>query len=142
MLLNRIMPSTVVSASREIAVPADKIFELIADPSQQPRWDGNDNLAEADTGQRMRAVGDVFTMTLTMGVLRDNHVVEFDEGRLIAWRPSEQGKEPPVTCGDGSSNRSWLLSRSEFCAARTVLAAGGGCCPVDRHASSWWWAWR
>lgn len=95
MLLNRIMTSTVVSASREIAAPADKIFELIADPSQQPRWDGNDNLAEADTGQRVRAVGDVFTMTLTMGVLRDNHVVEFDEGRLIAWRPSEQGKEPP-----------------------------------------------
>ena len=89
------MTSTVVSASREIAAPAEKIFELIADPSQQPRWDGNDNLAEADTGQRVRAVGDVFTMALTMGVLRDNHVVEFDEGRLIAWRPSEQGKEPP-----------------------------------------------
>jgi uncharacterized protein YndB with AHSA1/START domain len=95
MLLNRIMTQTVVSASREIAAPADKIFELIADPSQQPRWDGNDNLAEADAGQRVRAVGDVFTMALTMGVLRDNHVVEFDEGRLIAWRPSEQGEEPP-----------------------------------------------
>jgi uncharacterized protein YndB with AHSA1/START domain len=86
---------TVVSASREIAAPADKIFELIADPSQQPRWDGNDNLAEADAGQRVQAAGDVFTMVLTMGVLRDNHVVEFDEGRLIAWRPSEQGKKPP-----------------------------------------------
>jgi hypothetical protein len=43
----------------------------------------------------VQAAGDVFTMVLTMGVLRDNHVVEFDEGRLIAWRPSEQGKEPP-----------------------------------------------
>jgi uncharacterized protein YndB with AHSA1/START domain len=95
MLLNRIVTQTVVSASREIAAPADKIFELIADPSEQPRWDGNDNLAEADAGQRVRAVGDVFTMALTMGVLRDNHVVEFDEGRLIAWRPSEQGKKPP-----------------------------------------------
>ena len=38
-------------------------------------------------------------------------------------------------------NRSWLLIRGESCAVRTVLAAGGGCCPVDRHAS-WWWAWR
>jgi uncharacterized protein YndB with AHSA1/START domain len=100
MLLNRIVgdnteAAKVVSASREIAAPADKIFELIADPSLQPRWDGNDNLAEARTGQRVRAVGDVFTTTLTIGSLRDNHVVEFDEGRLIAWRPSEQGKEPP-----------------------------------------------
>jgi hypothetical protein len=30
-----------------------------------------------------------------MGSARENHVVEFDEGRLIAWRPSEPGKEPP-----------------------------------------------
>src|SRR5262245_22140262 len=95
MLLNRSVPSTVVSASREIAAPAEKIFELIADPSLQPRWDGNDNLAEAPTGQRVRAAGDVFTMTITMGSIRENHVVEFDEARLIAWRPSEPGKEPP-----------------------------------------------
>ncbi|HEX2283242.1 MAG TPA: SRPBCC family protein [Mycobacterium sp.] len=85
----------VVTASREIAAPADRIFELIADPSQQPRWDGNDNLAEAPEGQRVRAVGDVFTMTVTQGSVRENHVVEFDEGRLIAWRPAEPGKEPP-----------------------------------------------
>ena len=85
----------VVSASCEIAAPADKIFELIADPSLQPRWDGNDNLAEAPSDQRVRAVGDVFTMTITMGSIRENHVVEFEEGRLIAWRPSEPGKEPP-----------------------------------------------
>ena len=37
----------VVSASREIAAGADQIFELIADPAQQPRWDGNNNLARA-----------------------------------------------------------------------------------------------
>jgi uncharacterized protein YndB with AHSA1/START domain len=100
MLLNRTVSDNteaakVVSASREIAASADKIFELIADPSLQPRWDGNDNLAEARTGQRVRAVGDVFTMTITMGSDRDNHVVEFEEGRLIAWRPSEPGQEPP-----------------------------------------------
>ena len=89
------MTPRVVTASREIAAPADRIFELIADPSQQPRWDGNDNLAAADPGQRVRAVGDVFTMTLTMGAARENHVVEFSEGRLIAWQPSEPGQEPP-----------------------------------------------
>jgi uncharacterized protein YndB with AHSA1/START domain len=85
----------VVSASRDIAAGADRIFELIADPAQQPRWDGNDNLAEAASGQRVRAVGDVFTMTTTTGNVRENHVVEFDEGRLIAWRPAEPGREPP-----------------------------------------------
>lgn len=85
----------VVSASRDIAAGAQRIFELIADPSRQPSWDGNDNLAAADPGQRVRGVGDVFAMTLTLGTVRHNHVVEFDEGRRIAWRPSEPGKPPP-----------------------------------------------
>lgn len=84
----------VVTASREIAASAERIFELIADPSQQPRWDANDNLAEAAPGQRVRAVGEVFTMTLTKRGNRENHVVEFEEGRRIAWRPSDPGQEP------------------------------------------------
>lgn len=84
-----------VSAIGDIAAGAQRIFELIADPSHQPSWDGNDNLAAAEPGQRVRRVGDVFTMTLTLGTVRHNHVVEFDEGRLIAWRPSEPGKSPP-----------------------------------------------
>jgi uncharacterized protein YndB with AHSA1/START domain len=85
----------VVSASREITAGPGLIFELIADPAQQPRWDGNDNLAEAATGQRVRSVGDVFTMTITSGEVRENHVVEFDEGRRIAWTPAEPGQQPP-----------------------------------------------
>jgi uncharacterized protein YndB with AHSA1/START domain len=85
----------VASASREIDASSNRIFELIADPSQQPRWDGNDNLADAQPGQRIRSVGDVFAMTLTGGAIRDNHIVEFDEGRRIAWLPSESGKQPP-----------------------------------------------
>ena len=85
----------VVSASREIAAGPGRIFELIADPAQQPRWDGNDNLAGAPEGQRVRQRGDVFTMTLTRGSIRENHVVEFDEGRRIAWMPAEPGQRPP-----------------------------------------------
>ena len=85
----------VVSATCEIAASAGLIFELIAEPTEQPRWDGNDNLAEAPPGQRVRAVGDVFTMTTTKGNVRENHVVEFNEGRRIAWQPAEPGKQPP-----------------------------------------------
>lgn len=85
----------IARASREIAAGAGRIFELIADPVHQPRWDGNDNLAEAPSGQRVRATGEVFTMTLTKGSVRENHVVEFVEGRRIAWRPAEPGQDPP-----------------------------------------------
>jgi uncharacterized protein YndB with AHSA1/START domain len=85
----------VVSASREIAAGAGTIFELIADPALQPSWDGNDNLAVAAAGQRVRGVGEVFatTLTRTSGV-RDNRVIEFEEGRLIAWMPGDAGAEP------------------------------------------------
>jgi uncharacterized protein YndB with AHSA1/START domain len=89
------MTERIVTATREIPAGAADIFELIADPSLQPSWDGNDNLSEAPPGQRVRAVGDVFTMTTTSGNVRENHVVEFTEGRLIAWRPAEPGQNPP-----------------------------------------------
>lgn len=85
----------VCSASREIAAPPETIFELIADPTHQPRWDGNNNLAEADVGQRIRGVDAVFTMTITTGSVRENHVVEFEESRRIAWKPAEPGQGPP-----------------------------------------------
>lgn len=87
--------SRIVHASRDIAASAAALFELIADPAQQPRWDGNDNLAQSAEDQRVRAVGDVFTTTLTNGADRDNHVVEFEEGRRIAWNPSVRGETPP-----------------------------------------------
>lgn len=83
----------VVSATSTIAAPAAEIFELIADPSQQPRWDGNDNLS-ASNSPRVRRNGEVFVMNITKGTERDNHVVEFEEGRRIAWRPADPGQPP------------------------------------------------
>ena len=85
----------VVSATREIAASPERIFELIADPAQQPLWDGNDNLAKAEPGQRIRSVGDVFRMALANAGIRENHVVDFVEARRIAWNPSEVGQPPP-----------------------------------------------
>ncbi|MGD0704952.1 MAG: SRPBCC family protein [Trebonia sp.] len=84
----------VLSASREINADAGTIFELIADPAVQPSWDGNDNLGEAAPGQRVHGVGEVFVMTLGSGSVRDNRVVEFTEGRLIAWMPGDVGQRP------------------------------------------------
>lgn len=85
----------IVTASRVIQAQAQEVFELIADPAQQPRWDGNDNLASSPPGHRVHAIGEVFTTTLSTGAERTNHVVEFVEGRRIAWLPSEPGQQPP-----------------------------------------------
>ena len=88
-----VMPR-VISASREIAAPAETVFELIADTSQQPTWDGNDNLARPEPATRIRAVGDVFVMVTTKDKVRENHVVEFEQGRRVAWRPADPGRTP------------------------------------------------
>lgn len=85
----------ILSAEKLVHAPAETIFELIADPSQQPRWDGNDNLADAPEGQRVRAVGDVFVMHNTSGKTKENHVVVFEEGRAIAWKTADAGTTPP-----------------------------------------------
>ena len=84
----------VVTAEIEIAAPAEAVFDLIADPQRQPEWDGNDNLGSAVDGQRVRGTGGSFITTLTKRVNRENHIVDFAEGRLIAWKPSEVGGEP------------------------------------------------
>lgn len=86
--------NTVVSASREISAPAQNVFELIANPAHQPEWDGNDNLS-ASTSPRVRHLGEVFVMTNTSGNVRENHIVAFEEGRVIAWRPSGVGEPQP-----------------------------------------------
>ncbi|PRZ13158.1 polyketide cyclase [Nesterenkonia sandarakina] len=84
-----------VVCAREVikALPV-VVFEFLADPALQAEFDGNDNLAKAEPGQRVHGVGDVFRMELTNGQVRENHVVEFSEGQLIAWKPSEIGKAP------------------------------------------------
>ena len=85
----------VVSARLEMTAPSARVFELIADPAAQPRWDGNDNLVRSEPGQRVRRAGQVFTTHLTNGMVRENHVVDFVEGVRIAWRPAEPGLAPP-----------------------------------------------
>jgi uncharacterized protein YndB with AHSA1/START domain len=126
----------VVSVSGEVAAGPERVFELIADPAEQPRWDGNDNLAKAEPGQRVRRIGDIFTMTLTSGAIRENHVVEFEEGRRIAWMPAEPSQPRPghlwrweleqagpartrVTCTYDWTN---LTDESRYAAARAQTA--------------------
>lgn len=109
----------VVSVEIEIAAPASEIFELIADPVRQPEWDGNDNLGTAASGQRPTEVGNAFITTLTKGVDRENHIVDFEEGRLIAWKPSEVGGEP--------FGQKWMWE----------IAAAGGRSNLVRHTYDW-----
>jgi hypothetical protein len=96
------MSTGVVSVSRRIAAPADRIFAVLADPRRHIDMDGSDMVRGSDD-PAVTGVGDVFTTrmvseTLGGAYLMRNHVTEFDPDRCIAWRPAP-GDELPTRGG-------------------------------------------
>jgi uncharacterized protein YndB with AHSA1/START domain len=78
-----------VSVEREIAAPPEKIFDVLADPSQHPVIDGSGTVKDTRGERPARlSLGAKFGMSMRMGVpyAITNTVVEFEEGRRIAWR--------------------------------------------------------
>ena len=84
----------IVEASRPIAADA-AVSRVHRRPGPTAVWDGNDNWPRRHPGSGSALWATCSVMTLTLGAVRHNHVVEFEEGRLIAWRPAEPGGEPP-----------------------------------------------
>ena len=76
-------------ATRIVPASAADIFELLATPAKHPLIDGSDTVlgAQPRTPERLSA-GAKFGMNMKIGgrykIL--NQVVEFEEGRRIAWR--------------------------------------------------------
>jgi uncharacterized protein YndB with AHSA1/START domain len=78
-----------VSATKVINAPATEIFELLVDPAKHALIDGSGTVLGALGGPGRRlGLGDRFGMDMRMGLPYKikNTVVEFEEGRLIAWR--------------------------------------------------------
>src|SRR5262249_22403911 len=78
-----------VSVERVIAAPPEKIFDVLADPSQHPVIDGSGTVKHTRGQEPDRlSLGAKFGMSMRIGVpyVITNTVVEFDENRLIAWR--------------------------------------------------------
>lgn len=76
------------AASIEIEAPADVIFALLADPREHPRFDGSGSVRASISGPDRLSLNAHFGMDMRIGFPYriDNVVVEFDEGRRIAWR--------------------------------------------------------
>lgn len=78
-----------VSASRTIAAPPERIFDLLADPAKHPLIDGSGTVVSPrEQGTERLRLGSRFGMDMKMGVPYriTNKVVEYEESRLIAWR--------------------------------------------------------
>jgi uncharacterized protein YndB with AHSA1/START domain len=78
-----------VSVERVINAPPEKIFDVLADPSEHPVIDGSGMVKDTSGQQPARlSLGAKFGMSMRLGVAYaiTNTVVEFEEGRRIAWR--------------------------------------------------------
>jgi uncharacterized protein YndB with AHSA1/START domain len=83
--------AVVLSISRSIAAPAAVLFAHLARPADHPVIDGSGLVRSTDHEQVLSGVGDVFEMKMCNDFLGDyvieNHVVELEPDRRIAWEP-------------------------------------------------------
>ena len=79
----------VVTVERIIPAPAEAIFALIADPSRHHLFDGSGTVRVSTNAPPRLVLGAKFNMRMKMGFsyTMTNEVIEFDEGRRIAWQP-------------------------------------------------------
>ncbi len=82
------MAKPAITVSRVISAPAQKIFDLLADPNMHPVLDGSGTVKAAREGNPKRlSLGAKFGMNMQLGgpYRISNEVVEFEEGKRIAW---------------------------------------------------------
>jgi uncharacterized protein YndB with AHSA1/START domain len=77
-----------VSVERLIPAPAAEIFELIADPNRHRDIDGSGSVRGTRGKTERLKLGSRFGMSMRIGVpyAMDSTVVEFEEGRRLAWQ--------------------------------------------------------
>src|SRR5262245_45811642 len=78
----------VVSVERMIASPADRIFELLANPDRHHDIDGSGTVRDTKDSTERLHLGAKFGMKMHLGINYSmvNEIIEFDDCRRIAWQ--------------------------------------------------------
>ena len=86
----------VETVERFIPSPPEPIFELLVYPHQHPVIDGSGQVREAKGESERLALGSTFGMKMRVGIPYSmvSEVIEFEEGRRIAWQT-----RPPSSLG-------------------------------------------
>lgn len=77
-----------VSVAITVAAQPQRVFDVLADVTRHVEFDGSGTVIGRPRGPRRLGLGSEFTMGMRQGPRRYrsfNRVVEFDEGRRIAW---------------------------------------------------------
>jgi uncharacterized protein YndB with AHSA1/START domain len=75
------------AARIRVDAPAQAVFDVLAAPAQHPAFDGSDTVRAQVSGPERLSLGARFGMGMRIRLpyRTDNTVVEFEEGRRIAW---------------------------------------------------------
>jgi hypothetical protein len=99
-----------VEVSRRICAPAHEIFQVLANPARHQEFDGSGMLRGPVSKPVISGSGDVFVMKMYYSELgsyeMNNHVVEYEQDRLIGWEP-EAGRGHPNAAPDGPESARW-----------------------------------
>ena len=78
-----------VSVERVVPAPPEQVFDLLADPRRHPELDGSGMVRQAVDGPGRLHRGAQFGMRMQAGgaYRMTSTVLEFEEGRRIAWQP-------------------------------------------------------
>jgi len=99
------MDGDVVSVEKVVNAPAEAIFSLVADANKHRVIDGSGTVKDPRAGTPERlSLGSTFRMSMKAGFSYSmmNTVVEFEDGRRIAWQA-----RPPGFLGRFTGGRIW-----------------------------------
>lgn len=80
------------SATRQIDAPAAVIFDILSNPERHAETDDSGMVVSADQAERLKAVGDTFTMNMTKedgDYQTVNEVFAIQPDRIIGWKNVE-----------------------------------------------------
>jgi uncharacterized protein YndB with AHSA1/START domain len=126
-----------VSVERLIPAPAEAIFELLASPARHHELDGSGHVQRPKGAPDRLSQGSSFSMAMRMGVPYSmvSTVIEFEEGRRIAWQthgPTAIGRyvggriwryELEPTEGGTLVRETWDISKESFLTRPMVKTA-------------------
>jgi len=123
-----------ITVSRRIAAPPEKIFAILTDPTRHLELDGSGMLRGAATTEPITAVGDIFVMRMHYSAHGDyemnNHVVEYERDRRVAWEPRVGSGHPDAGSGISDWGHRWGYALTPDGPAATIVTEFYNCSTV------------
>lgn len=85
------------TVSRTINAPVAQIWDVLSNPELHKEFDSSGRVRSDEKSDRIQATDQVFTMNMEgpNGAYKtDNHVVGYNEHKLLAWATAPAGQDP------------------------------------------------